>query len=87
MYFTSLVLTLFLITSNVFAQEPEHSNHAAPIVENNPQSATFQAVLQAGKSIQGQIIGVSSENGTGVNVIVNIYQYPPAEDGPFSKSQ
>ncbi|KIW18755.1 hypothetical protein PV08_03044 [Exophiala spinifera] len=71
-------LTLFLL--QVMAQ---YSNDA-PVTENNPTKATFQAIFQVDKPIQGQITGVSSENGTGVNFNVNFFNFPDASIGPFS---
>ncbi|KAJ9630324.1 uncharacterized protein PV06_02496 [Exophiala oligosperma] len=71
-------LTLFVL--QVLAQ---YSNNA-PITENNPIKATFQAILQVDKPIQGQITGVSSDNGTGVNFNVNFFDFPDASIGPFS---
>lgn len=67
-------------------QDEDHHDHIAPVVEDNPKSATFQAVLQSGKPVQGQITGVSHENGTGVDFNINFFDFPPSEEGPFSES-
>lgn len=58
------------------------AQHDAPVVGNNPSMATYQAVLQTTKPIQGQITGVSNENGTGVNFNINFYEFD-ADQGPF----
>lgn len=90
------LLTLFLCAA-LFAlkvvaddgygdQEDDQTDHVAPVVENNPKSATFQAVLQSGKPVQGQITGVSHDNGTGVDFNINFFDFPPSEEGPFSES-
>ncbi|KIV88536.1 hypothetical protein PV10_08212 [Exophiala mesophila] len=83
MSIVSVVLTLFVLTLTAFAQEEDHSQHIAPIVNNNPQSTAFQALLQYGRPVQGLVIAVSSENGTGVNFSINLFDFPSAEDGPF----
>lgn len=67
-------------------QEADQNDHIAPVVENNPKSATFQAVLQSAKPVQGQITGVSHDNGTGVDFNINFFDFPPSEEGPFSES-
>ncbi|KAI1629789.1 superoxide dismutase [Exophiala viscosa] len=56
----------------------------APITENNPKMATYQAVLQESQPVQGQITGVSNDNGTGVNFNVNFFGFPDASAGPFA---
>lgn len=81
----TLLLSITLLAVKVLADEG-HEDHVAPVVENNPKSATFQAVLQTGKPVQGQITGVSHDNGTGVDVNINFFEFPPSEEGPFSKS-
>jgi len=81
----TLLLSITLLAVKVLADEG-HEDHIAPVVENNPKSATFQAVLQTGKLVQGQITGVSHDNGTGVDVNINFFEFPPSEEGPFSKS-
>ena len=82
-FFTSLFV-LFIGTS-VLAQETSNSTNA-PVTENNPIRVTFQAVLQVGKPVQGQLTGVSNDNGTGVNFNINFFQFPDVALGPFSKS-
>ena len=57
----------------------------APMTENNPKMATYQAVLQMSQPVQGQITGVSNDNGTGVNFNVNFFGFPDASAGPFGK--
>lgn len=84
------LITLFHILSflvhSILAQDASPSTDA-PITENNPDRATFQAVLQQDKPVQGQITGVSNDNGTGVNFNVNFFNFPDDDDaGPFSKS-
>ncbi|KAL6242966.1 Cell surface superoxide dismutase [Cu-Zn] 4 [Rhinocladiella similis] len=61
----------------------QYSNNA-PVTDDNPSKATFQAILQVDKPIQGQITGVSSDNRTGVNFNVNFFDFPDASIGPFS---
>ncbi|KAK4944175.1 Cell surface superoxide dismutase [Cu-Zn] 4 [Elasticomyces elasticus] len=56
----------------------------APITQNNPEYATYQAVLQESNPVQGQITGVSNDNGTGVNFNVNFFGFPDASVGPFA---
>ncbi|EXJ85955.1 hypothetical protein A1O1_06324 [Capronia coronata CBS 617.96] len=70
---------LVLICAVLAQQQPND----APITENNPKMATFQAILQEKKPIQGQITGVSSNNGTGVNFNINFFDFPDAAMGPF----
>lgn len=60
----------------------QYSNNA-PVTDDNPSKATFQAILQVDKPIQGQITGVSSDNRTGVNFNVNFFDFPDASIGPF----
>ncbi len=55
----------------------------APITPDNPKRATYQAILQADKSVQGTITGVSNENGTGVNLNVNFFSFPDKKADPF----
>ncbi|KAJ9607877.1 Cell surface superoxide dismutase [Cu-Zn] 4 [Cladophialophora chaetospira] len=73
---------LFPLTISVLAQETSNSTNA-PITENNPIRVTFQATLQSNKPVQGQITGVSNDNGTGVNFNVNFFSFPDAALGPF----
>jgi len=78
LYF-AFAFTLFLMSS--FADDSQD----APITQQNPKMATFQAVLQQDKPVQGQITGVSNDNGTGVNFNINFYDFPDVSLGPFSK--
>lgn len=77
----TLIATLPLFALSVLGQTAED----APITENNPKMATYQAVLQETKPVQGQITGVSNENGTGVNFNVNFFGFPDASAGPFGE--
>lgn len=81
----TLLLSITLLAIKVLA-DAGHEDHVAPVVENNPKSTTFQAVLQTGKPVQGQITGVSHDNGTGVDFNINFFEFPPSEEGPFSES-
>jgi hypothetical protein len=76
-----LAFSLLALALGTLAQESQD----APVVSNNPKMATFQAVLQQNKTVQGQITGVSNDNGTGVNFNINFYDFPDAAEGPFSK--
>ncbi|KAL2415848.1 Cell surface Cu-only superoxide dismutase [Exophiala dermatitidis] len=73
----TVMLSLLFLAISVLAQN-------APITQNNPKMATFQAVLQIDKPVQGQITGVSNGNGTGVNFNINFYAFPvEASAGPY----
>lgn len=75
----TVMLSLLFLPISVLAQN-------APITQNNPKMATFQAVLQIDKPVQGQITGVSNGNGTGVNFNINFYAFPvEASAGPYSE--
>ncbi|EXJ77755.1 hypothetical protein A1O3_09984 [Capronia epimyces CBS 606.96] len=76
----TFMLSLIVLTVSALAQQQASD---APITEDNPKMATFQAVLQEGKPIQGHITGVSNGNGTGVNFNINLYDFPDAAMGPF----
>jgi hypothetical protein len=82
MHLLTLIFSLALFSLRTFAQADED----APITQDNPTMATFQAVLQLDKPVQGQITGVSNGNGTGVNFNVNFFSFPPASAGPFGTS-
>ena len=84
MYLLNFLAFLAVLVVLVFAQELSNSTNA-PITENNPARVTFQAVFQADKPVQGQITGVSNDNGTGVNFNVNFFSFPDVSIGPFSK--
>ncbi|KAK5465038.1 Cell surface superoxide dismutase [Cu-Zn] 4 [Exophiala xenobiotica] len=75
----TFILSCALLALSVLAQ----SFTDAPITENNPTKATFQAVLQENKPVQGQITGVSNDNGTGVAFNINFFDFPDASAGPF----
>ncbi|KAK5305820.1 Cell surface superoxide dismutase [Cu-Zn] 4 [Exophiala xenobiotica] len=75
----TFILSCALLALSVLAQ----SSTDAPITENNPTKATFQAVLQENKPVQGQITGVSNDNGTGVAFNINFFDFPDASAGPF----
>ena len=79
---TFLACVLFVAISAL----AQNDTSIALITENNPTGVTFQAILQVGKPVQGQITGVSNENGTGVNFNVNFFSFPDVSLGPFSKS-
>ncbi|OAP60902.1 hypothetical protein AYL99_05904 [Fonsecaea erecta] len=79
----SMLFPLVVLVLSVIAQETSNSTDA-PITQNNPLRATFQAVLQADKPVQGQITGVSNDNGTGVNFNVNFFNFPDITQGPFN---
>lgn len=74
--------SLLLLVISVAAQENDGTS--APVTENNPARVTFQAVLQVSKPVQGQVTGVSSDNGTGVNFNINFFSFPDVSLGPFS---
>jgi hypothetical protein len=78
----SLLLALLACTSLALSQTTGKLGNAA-ITENNPNGVTYIASLPSGNGIQGQIVGVSNTNGTGVNFNVNFYQFPDASEGPF----
>jgi hypothetical protein len=78
----TFILSCALLALSVLAQ----SFTDAPITENNPTKATFQAVLQENKPVQGQITGVSNDNGTGVAFNINFFDFPDASAGPFCMS-
>jgi hypothetical protein len=60
----------------------------APLATGQPSRATYQAVLQQGKEIQGQIVGVSADSGTGITFNINFYDFPDvAENAPFGMFQ
>ncbi|EXJ58687.1 hypothetical protein A1O7_06116 [Cladophialophora yegresii CBS 114405] len=79
----AFLANLALLTSLVFAQGTSDST-IAPITENNPSRVTFQGVFQSGKPVQGQITGVSNDNGTGVSFSVNFFSFPDVGLGPFN---
>jgi hypothetical protein len=79
-FLVALAFTCFATT----AQQMNNST-TAPVVESNPVRVNFQAVLQLDKPVQGQITGVSNQNGTGVNFKVNFFSFPDISMGPFSK--
>ncbi|KIW67247.1 hypothetical protein PV04_06512 [Phialophora macrospora] len=79
----TLLASLALLALLVFGQETSDDT-IAPITENNPSRVTFQAVLQSGKPVQGQITGVSNDNGTGVSFSVNFFSFPDVALGPFN---
>ncbi|RMD39228.1 hypothetical protein DV735_g5900, partial [Chaetothyriales sp. CBS 134920] len=54
----------------------------APVVNDNPRHVGYSASLQADKPIQGTIVGVSSEDGTGVLVAISLFSFPDGL-GPF----
>ena len=85
MTLATILACLVLLTFSVLSQETSNSTNA-PITQNNPTRVTFQAVLQVNKPVQGQITGVSDDNGTGVNFNVNFFKFPDISVGPFSKS-
>lgn len=78
----AFLVSLLLLVLAVIAQEG--GDTSAPVTENNPARVTFQAVLQVSKPVQGQVSGVSSDNGTGVNFNINFYAFPDVSLGPFS---
>ena len=80
----SLLLALLASASIALSQTTGKLGNAA-ITENNPTRVTYIASLPSGNGIQGQIVGVSNANGTGVNFNVNFYQFPDASEGPFRK--
>ncbi|OCT51681.1 Cell surface superoxide dismutase [Cu-Zn] 4 [Cladophialophora carrionii] len=79
----TFLATLALQTIVVFAQGT-NDGAIAPIPENNPSRVTFQGVFQSGKPVQGQITGVSNDNGTGVSFSVNFFSFPDVGLGPFN---
>jgi hypothetical protein len=82
MTFLNMLAPLFLFALASLAQ-----NTTAPVTQNNPSRATFQAVLQTNKPVQGLITGVSGDNGTGVNFNINFFSFPDISAGPFSESK
>jgi hypothetical protein len=80
----TFLASLALLALLVFGQETGDST-IAPITEDNPSRVTFQGVLQSGKPVQGQITGVSNDNGTGVSFSINFFSFPDVSLGPFSK--
>ncbi|KIW85882.1 hypothetical protein Z517_01275 [Fonsecaea pedrosoi CBS 271.37] len=78
----NMLFPFFILVLSVIAQEMGNITDA-PVTQNNPSRATFQAILQVGKPVQGQITGVSSDNGTGVNFNVNFFDFPDISQGPF----
>lgn len=76
---TLLLLTAF---STLVLTQTTGKLGDAPIIQNNPAMATYQANLQSGKEVQGTITGVSDINGTGVNFNINFYSFPTT-GGPF----
>jgi hypothetical protein len=76
----NMLAPLFLLFLSAVAQ-----NTTAPVTQNNPSRAIFQAVLQNNKPVQGQITGVSGDNGTGVNFNINFFSFPDISVGPFSE--
>ncbi|OQV10545.1 hypothetical protein CLAIMM_14526 [Cladophialophora immunda] len=82
MYLFSMLFPILVLVLPILAQETSNSTDA-PITQNKPSRATFQAILQADKPVQGQITGVSNDNGTGVNFNVNFFNFPDITQGPF----
>ncbi|EXJ71704.1 uncharacterized protein A1O5_05512 [Cladophialophora psammophila CBS 110553] len=78
----NMLFPLIILVLAVIAQETSNSTNA-PVTQDNPSRATFQAVLQVDKPVQGQITGVSNDNGTGVNFNVNFFAFPDVMQGPF----
>ncbi|KIX94516.1 uncharacterized protein Z520_09902 [Fonsecaea multimorphosa CBS 102226] len=83
MYLFGMLFSIIALVLPVIAQETSNSTDA-PVTQNNPLRSTFQAVLQADKPVQGQITGVSNDNGTGVNFNVNFFNFPLVTQGPFN---
>jgi hypothetical protein len=80
----SLFLAVLACASLALCQTTGKLGNAV-ITESNPSGVTYMANLPSGNGIQGQIVGVSNTNGTGVNFNVNFYQFPDASEGPFRK--
>ncbi len=78
----TFLASILFVAISVLAQ---NDTSIALITENNPIRVTFQAQLQIGKPVQGQISGVSNDNGTGVVFNVNFFSFPDVTLGPFSK--
>lgn len=56
----------------------------APVINDEPPRASWQAQLQSDKPVNGFIEGVSNQNGTGVSFNINFYDFP-ANQGPFGE--
>ncbi|KIW95045.1 uncharacterized protein Z519_03626 [Cladophialophora bantiana CBS 173.52] len=78
----NMLFQLIILVLTVTAQETSNSTNA-PVTQANPSRTTFQAVLQVDRPVQGQLTGVSNDNGTGVNFNVNFFDFPDVMQGPF----
>jgi hypothetical protein len=78
----SLTLASLACASLALGQSTGKLGDAA-IAQNNPSGVSYIASLPSGNGIQGQIVGVSNTNGTGVNFNINFFQFPDASEGPF----
>ena len=60
----------------------------AEITTNNPAGVTYTAVLPNRNTtgVRGYVSATSNANGTGVVFNVNLFGFPDASLGPFSKS-
>lgn len=59
----------------------------AAVIENNPIGVTYTAILpdKASTGIRGYVAGTTAANGKGVDFNINLFGFPSADLGPFSK--
>ncbi|RMZ85722.1 hypothetical protein DV737_g511, partial [Chaetothyriales sp. CBS 132003] len=74
--------TCTLTLAFALARDFPVSNKSAPVTDGNILRVGYQATLQADKPVQGGIVGISGENGAGVQVAVNFFAFPD-DAGPF----
>ena len=75
---------LFAATALLSLASADDKKKDAPITTDNPKRATYQAILQTDKPVQGSITGVSNENSTGVSPSSS--SSPPTPTPPLTTS-
>ena len=72
------ISTLLLLAATALSQTK------APVIQHEPKGAAYEAMLQTDKPVQGQIVGVSSTTGTGIQFNVDFYAFPSG-GAPFGE--